>query len=1030
MATSLGTIQATFAANASPFMTAAGQVRQATSGMTSDLRRGEAAHRSFGSSLLGAVSSFGQWTFWAGQAVNAVGGFVEGLFSQNAAMEQTRIGFKGLLGGAAQADAMLKQLQAFAARTPFEFPELAKDTQMLLGMGFAASDIIPTMTAVGDAVAGVGQGAEGVQRAVIALGQMQARGKITADDMMQLTELGIPAWRLLADAMGISVAQVQDLSAKGLIPAQQGVAALVKGMEKMYGGQMAGQATTFNGLVSTLKDNFNMAWQSFLTPAFNAARAGLAELVKWLGNPAVMTFATQMGQGVGQAIAFVATGIGQIIGYFSRLNLNLSQAAGAASQFGAIFQTSVAGAVNFVNAAIKAAQPVIAAFGTVWTTNIVPALQSLVGPILSLLSALEQVRQAILRGVAEYLPAMGAALGRLITAIGPVVADILRFAGSVAQFLAPAIAQMAPVFGQAAGAVMQFAVEVIDRVGPAITGLWNELKGFLAWLTPVWNAVWPSLSVLLQGVWQGIVGIVQTAWAIVSGIIKIGLDLLAGDWGRAWKDLQAMCAGAWTGIQNIFGGAVKVVLGFVSGLVNGIVAFFQQLWRSLVGGSIVPDIVNGITSWFTRMRDNLFGIVNAVRDTVLSVWNTLSRSLTDLVVRLVTTITDRFRPIGDAILAPFRAAQSAIGGVVRGMGNMAIDAFNGMLGGVSSFLGFFADAINTVARAVGAGSPVGRPSIGRISRLAEGTQRWAGGAAIVGERGPELVYLPAGAAVLPAGATDVLIRSGAQRVPGLAAGVGLMDIVGWLGGGAAGVFSHLFNATLSFPGIFGGVASSVIGLVRQWGVDMVGKLLGNITAAVGSVFGGGAGAPGNVTSWILSAIAATGVPVSWLGALTTIAMHESGGNPASINLWDINAIRGTPSIGLFQTIGPTFAAYAMAGHGNIYNPVDNAIAAIRYIIGRYGSVYNVPGIVSMSRGGSYVGYAGGGLIAEEILGVGTRSGQRYRFGETGPEMVTPLGWGRGVTINLVVDGRTLAQALGSHMVQEIKLVVGGRGGVL
>ncbi|MEC3920684.1 transglycosylase SLT domain-containing protein [Nocardia sp. CDC160] len=90
--------------------------------------------------------------------------------------------------------------------------------------------------------------------------------------------------------------------------------------------------------------------------------------------------------------------------------------------------------------------------------------------------------------------------------------------------------------------------------------------------------------------------------------------------------------------------------------------------------------------------------------------------------------------------------------------------------------------------------------------------------------------------------------------------------------------------------------------------------------------------------------------------VAAIIQHESSGNPNAINLQDSNAAAGHPSKGLMQTIDPTFRAYALPGHQNIWNPVDNIIAGIRYAIARYGSVANVPGVVHLHAGGSYVGY--------------------------------------------------------------------------
>ena len=83
--------------------------------------------------------------------------------------------------------------------------------------------------------------------------------------------------------------------------------------------------------------------------------------------------------------------------------------------------------------------------------------------------------------------------------------------------------------------------------------------------------------------------------------------------------------------------------------------------------------------------------------------------------------------------------------------------------------------------------------------------------------------------------------------------------------------------------------------------------------------------------------------------------QESGGNPRAINLWDSNAKRGTPSKGLMQVIDPTFRAYRDKSLVNdIWDPLANIVASMRYAMGRYGSLpaaYNRKG-----------GYALGGLI--------------------------------------------------------------------
>ena len=109
--------------------------------------------------------------------------------------------------------------------------------------------------------------------------------------------------------------------------------------------------------------------------------------------------------------------------------------------------------------------------------------------------------------------------------------------------------------------------------------------------------------------------------------------------------------------------------------------------------------------------------------------------------------------------------------------------------------------------------------------------------------------------------------------------------------------------------------------------------------------------------------------------LTLFQMRtESGGNPNAINNWDINARNGDPSRGLMQVIGSTFRAYAYPGYNrNIYDPLSNILAALRYAKSRYGS---------LSRAFRGVGYANGGLVEKEGL---------YRLAEGNKrEMVIPL----------------------------------------
>ena len=204
---------------------------------------------------------------------------VVGSFELAAALEQTTVGFTTMLGSGEAASAMLGDLRDFAATTPFQFTDLTEAASRMIAMGTAAEDVIPTLTAVGDAAAGLGLGKAGIDRITLALGQMGAKGKIGGDDLRQLAEAGVPALKYLADAAGVTTAEMSKMIEKGVIPAAEGVDVLVQSMAADFGGLMAEQSKTASGALSNLEDATatlgTEIGKKFL-PAVEAAAGGLA----------------------------------------------------------------------------------------------------------------------------------------------------------------------------------------------------------------------------------------------------------------------------------------------------------------------------------------------------------------------------------------------------------------------------------------------------------------------------------------------------------------------------------------------------------------------------------------------------------------------------------------------------------------------------------------------------------------------------------------------------------------------------------
>lgn len=138
---------------------------------------------------------------------------------------------------------------------------------------------------------------------------------------------------------------------------------------------------------------------------------------------------------------------------------------------------------------------------------------------------------------------------------------------------------------------------------------------------------------------------------------------------------------------------------------------------------------------------------------------------------------------------------------------------------------------------------------------------------------------------------------------------------------------------------------------------------------------------GSVRQWLAQALRITGhFSPQNLQLLLGRTMQESGGDPRAINLWDSNAAAGIPSKGLLQTIEPTFDAYALRGMRDIWNPVHNAVAAIRYMMARYGHIVG-PGPGGYAYGGRLPEFAGwfgseGTVTAHgpTLLGIGDGGG--------------------------------------------------------
>lgn len=355
-------------------------------------------------SAIAAVQLGGVFTGMAGGILNM------GIASIQAAaqMRQYEIAFQTMLKSAEAGTQMLRDLQQFAAETPFDVPGVVSAGQQLMAFGFKAEEIIPMLTNLGDAASGLGLGTEGVSRLAYALGQMQTSGKLNAQDMMQLTSAGISAWDMLAQAAGKTVAEMKDLCSKGAIDSKAAVQTIVAGMNNQFGGMMAKTSDEVAGLLANIEEtagNTSAAVGKYLTEAFNI-KGILKDVSDRLGEfQQKMQTATEQGKSMGDVIKeCVPAPVIAAIGAFAAVLAVVSVA--AVATLGAVLGLS-AGIVA-AGAAIGAAIALVITYWDDLANAVKAAVQGILDTVIIIGTAVTEAILGVVRWILDTIGDMWA----------------------------------------------------------------------------------------------------------------------------------------------------------------------------------------------------------------------------------------------------------------------------------------------------------------------------------------------------------------------------------------------------------------------------------------------------------------------------------------------------------------------------------------------------------------------------------------------------------------------------------------------
>lgn len=528
-----------------------------------------------------------------------------------------------------------------------------------------------------------------------------------------------------------------------------------------------------------------------------------------------------------------------------------------------------------------------------------------------------------------------------------------------------------------------FKTTVVEPVKNFFVGLWNGIK---SGAQAVWNGICNVFSTVTGWIYDHVISPIVK---LVKGIVTVVLVVVLGIIGIICQKFAAIAG--WINahvIQPVIAW-FKVLWAGIKSIVTSVKNTICTVWAT-ISGWVNSKVIQPIKNFFISLWGKVKEIVNSVKNTIVAIWGTISgwvnSNIISPVVNLFSNLWDKIKSgvniAKDAIVNAFQAAWDKVTGVWNGLKEFFSGIWSGLkkTGGAlkDALVSIWKDAVTAVAKPVnklidGANWVLERlgskKEIASWQPYARGTNGHPGGNAMVNDgRGAELVQMPNGATFIPRGRNVLLPNApkGMKVLPAeqtaalmgrrsptfnYADGTGF-DIFDFFDD-AKGLVGKVIDKFVSF-GSMGGftldVAKGMISTAKDAMASWIKNLFGESGKSLGSYV-----ASAGVEQWrstVIQALKMEGLYSEANVKRTLYQMQtESGGNPRAINLWDSNAKKGIPSKGLMQVIDPTFKTYARKGYSsNIYDPLSNILASIRYAVATYGSLEKA------YRG---VGYAGG-----------------------------------------------------------------------
>lgn len=624
------------------------------------------------------------------------------------------------------------------------------------------------------------------------------------------------------------------------------------------------------------------------------------------------------------AEVFGTKGAVRMVDAIQRGVLNLNDLGGAASDSQGTVETTFSNTLDPIDeetVALNNVKLAMAEFGSAISEAVAPILEALV-PII------QKVAKwfSSLSGTSKTIIVVIGGIAMVISALLPILAVVaggIAAAGGAMAFLTGVLL---PVAGIIAGiiAVVAAVVAVIKNWGDITDWLSEKWNAFKDWMSGLWD----SISEKIQGVWNGIKDFFADIWEQIYNVIEGPLKFIEGTIGAVMYAIQAVIYTVWEVIKFALKSAWNWIKDTASAIFTPVANFFSGIW-------------NGI-------KDTATGIWNSIKGTLGGIWDSIKEKAMDAFSSVWKFIKDGFNNLKDTL-----------GGIVKGIANAIVKPIGGAVNGVIN-------GVNWVLDKVGSDKQFALWEVPKFARGTGGIPKDTLG--IVndqkGSTYKEMIVPPHGKPFIPEGRDVVLplekgtkimpanqTKSFLEELPHFASGIGeffggVWDTVKDFTGSVWDYITHpskivqiAIDKFTDLSGAFEPWISVAKGAVNTVFDSVVGFVKGIFDTQSNVNYNPSAG----VEQWRTLAIRALQMTGQYseanLQRLLYQMQTESGGNPNAINNWDINAVNGTPSKGLMQVIDPTFRAYAMPGYDkNIYDPLSNMLASIRYAVSTYGSL--------------------------------------------------------------------------------------------